>query len=190
MLKSWIIILIHQIVFQGMFVTKNTILGKKTGKQIRGKNKEATDLIIFFTIYVVVSLVFSILEIPIGEIKILSNFTTMTLGIVLLIVNLVISLFSMINLKDSWRVGTVEDQKTELVSSGIYKLTRNPYFLSHLIMFAAYTIILQNVILLVLSIIGFFFIHKMVLKEETHLYSIHGNAYEQYKKKVPRYIII
>ncbi len=190
MFKSWLIILIHQIFFQGMFVTKNTALQKKTGKQIRGKNKEATASIIFFTFYIIVSLVFGILETPVGKAKIFSNFTSQTVGIVLLIFNLVVSLFSLINLKDSWRVGIVDNQKTELVTSGIYRFTRNPYFLTYILMFAAYTIILQNIILLVLSMFGFFFIHKMILKEEAYLYALHGDVYKQYKDKVPRYLLI
>ena len=94
------------------------------------------------------------------------------------------------NLKDSWRVGVLEDQKTELVTTGIYRFTRNPYFLSYFLMFAAYTVLLQNLTLLGLSILGFLFVHKMIMKEERYLYSVHGDVYVEYKTKVPRYVII
>ena len=57
-------------------------------------------------------------------------------------------------------------------------------------MFAAYTILLQNLLLFGLSIFGFLFMHNMILKEEKYLYSVHGAAYGRYKNKVPRYIII
>ncbi|MDM8541375.1 hypothetical protein QUF90_09820 [Desulfococcaceae bacterium HSG9] len=40
--KTWLVILLHQLIFQGMFVMKNIILHRKIGKQIRGKNIEAT----------------------------------------------------------------------------------------------------------------------------------------------------
>ena len=94
------------------------------------------------------------------------------------------------NLQDSWRVCVLENQKTELITSGIYRFTRNPYFVSYLLMFAAYTVLLQNLILFGLSIVGFLFVHKMIMKEEEYLYSVHADAYVQYKMKVPRYIII
>ena len=142
-MEIWVIVLIHQIIFQGMFVIKNIVLSKKTGQQVRGKNKEATVSIVFFAVFIFVTLVFDIFETTTGEIRILSNSAAIISGTVLLLLNLTISLLSLIDLKDSWRAGVLENEKTELVSSGIYKFTRNPYFLSYLIMFAAYTIILQ-----------------------------------------------
>ena len=186
----WVIILVHQIISQGMFVAKNIILSKKTGKQIRGNNREANISIAYFIVFIVASLIISILKQPIGEIRVLNSLSAITIGLVLLFLNLIIAAASFVNLKDSWRVGVLEDQKTELISSGIYRFTRNPYFLSYLIMFVAYTVMLQNIILLVLSILGFVFVHKMILKEEQYLYSVHGAGYIQYTKKVPRYLFV
>lgn len=57
-------------------------------------------------------------------------------------------------------------------------------------MLAAYTILLQNIILLILTLAGFIMIHKMVLREETHPTDQHGDRYRQYMIRVPRYIII
>lgn len=188
MIEVWLIVLIHQVIFQGMFVLKNTTLHKKIGKQIRGNNKEATISIVFFAMFIVAALVMSVFKNPVGETQILSSFLAMIFGLVFLFLNLIVSLASLVNLKDSWRVGVLENQKTELISTGIYRFTRNPYFLSYLLMFSAYTIILQNTILFGLSLIGFLLIHKMILKEEKYLCSVHGSDYTEYKKKVPRYL--
>ncbi len=188
--ETWLVILLHQLVFQGMFVTKNVILRKKIGKQIRGKNSEATVAIAFFAIFIGLAMGMSFLKQPFGEIQLLNDAFAQTLGLALILLNLVVSAASLMDLKDSWRVGVLEDQKTDLVTTGIYRFTRNPYFLAYLLMFAAYTVSLQNSVLFGLSILGFSFIHKMILKEEKYLYSVHGAAYVQYKKKVPRYIII
>jgi protein-S-isoprenylcysteine O-methyltransferase Ste14 len=188
--ENWIIILLHQLVFQGMFVIKNIILYRKIGEQIRGKNIEATISIAFFVFFIGVALTISFLEQPFGEIQLLNGFLSIIVGLALLFLNLVISGASLINLKDSWRVGVLEDQKTELITTGIYRFTRNPYFVSYFLMFAAYTVLLQNLILFGLSILGFLFVHKMIMKEEKYLYSMHGDAYVEYKTKVPRYVII
>jgi protein-S-isoprenylcysteine O-methyltransferase Ste14 len=188
--ETWIFILLHQLVFQGMFVMKNIILHRKIGKQIRGKNIEATIFIAFFAFFIGVAVVISFFKQPFGKIQLLNDLLAMTLGLGLLFFNLVVSGASLMNLKDSWRVGVLEDQKTELVTTGIYRFTRNPYFVSYFLMFAAYTVLLQNLILFGLSILGFLFVHKMIMKEEKYLYSMHGDAYVEYKTKVPRYVII
>lgn len=109
---------------------------------------------------------------------------------ILFIINLLISAASLLHLGRSWRVGVVAGQRTALVEDGIYRYSRNPYFLSYLVMFAAYTFLLQNLILLLLSLIGFGLIHAMVLKEEQHLFAQHGEAYRQYQRKVPRYFLV
>ena len=189
-MKPIIVLLAHQVLFQGLFFAKNILLKKRIGKQIRGRNKEAVSSIIFFTLFICTALVLSITEYPITKIQVLSEIAALVSAIFMLIVNLIISSLSLFHMKDSWRVGVLEDQETLLITSGIYQFTRNPYFLSYLIMFVAYTVLLQSGVLLALSLVGFFFVHKMILKEEEYLIGKHGDAYQAYKNKVPRYIII
>ena len=59
-----------------------------------------------------------------------------------------------------------------------------------MLMFVAYAVILQNLILLGLAVIGFYPIHKMIVAEERYLRSLHGDRYRAYSKKVPRYFLI
>jgi len=186
-MKDFWIIFIHQSVFQGMFITKNIILKKKTGKQVRGKNKELTVSIALFSAFIASSFILSAINHPIGKIQIIESFYARAVGLIFLLLNLLISSASLYDLKESWRVGVIESQKTELITSGIYSLTRNPYFLSYLLFFAGYIFILQNLFLLIFAILGFLSIHKMILKEEKYLRSMHGDQYLVYKKKVPRY---
>ena len=166
-----------------MFVIKNTLLQKKTGKQIRGGNVEASLSILFFTFFIIVAVVISFIAQPFGKIQLLNNDVAMSLGLGIIFLNLIVSAASLINLKDSWRAGILENQITELVTVAIYRFTRNPYFVSYVLMFVAYTILLQNLVLLGLSISGLFFIHKMITKEENYLFSVHDNSYLEYKKK-------
>ena len=89
----------------------------------------------------------SFLRQPFGEIQLLNDVFAMTLGLGFLLLNLVVSGASLTNLKDSWRVGVLEDQKTGLVTTGICRFTRNPYVVSYILISAAYTVLLQNLIL-------------------------------------------
>ncbi len=187
--KYFYIILIHQIIFQGMFFAKNIYLHRKTGHQIRGKNKEAVVSTVFFALFIVVSIIFASIDSPIGSFYVVDSSLSFIIAMVLIVANIIVGAASLINMKDSWRVGVLEDQKNLLIEDGIYKFSRNPYFLSYILMFIAYTILLQNIILLCFSIIGIVLTHSMIIKEEQYLLSVHKESYLQYKKKVPRYFI-
>ena len=178
--------MIHQSVFQGMFFAKNILLRRKLGKPIRGGNREANLSIGFFSLFIALSVLLGLSSTPLGMVHLVARNTALTIALALLSLNLLVGAVSLAGLKDSWRVGVLEDQETELIDDGIYRFSRNPYFLSYLIMFAAYTVLLQNIILLALSLVGFALIHAMVLTEEKYLATQHGQKYRQYQKRVPR----
>ena len=172
-----------------MFFAKNILLKRKLDDQIRGWNKEATFSIGFFLIFIITAIVLAALDTPIGSFRLLNPSAIFPISAGLLILNLTISVLSLLHLRDSWRVGVIEEQQTELITTGIYSMTRNPYFVSYNIMFVSYALMLQNTILVILTIIGFTLVHWMIMKEEAYLREIHGDQYENYCSKVSRYIL-
>lgn len=189
MKTNFLIILIHLILFQGMFFAKNILLSRKLKIRIRGRNREASVAIMFFGFFIVCSLVVSCIDNPIGYLDLPGSLLITGAALILLVINLIVSATALLAMKDSWRVGVIEEQRTELVEKGIFKVSRNPYFVSFLIMFIAYAMLLQNAVLLVLSVIGFYLVHSMILKEESYLENVHGGKYLEYRKRVPRYLI-
>ena len=188
--RAVVVILVHQLVFQGMFLAKNVVLRRRLGMPIRGRNREATLSIAFIGLFIVVSLLLGASDAPLWTIRFLSEAATITAALALLVVSVCVGLASLVGLRDSWRVGVLEEQQTELIEGGIYRFTRNPYFVAYLVTFVAYTVLLQSAILLVLSLVGFALIHSMVLKEERHLAARHGDRYRRYRDRVPRYLIV
>ena len=184
------IILLHQLLFQGMFFAKNLLLRLKLGKPIRGNNREASLAVAFFVLFILIALYLAWTGSALGVLGILPDTASTGLCLLLIGLNMVVAALSLKDLGDSWRVGVIQEQQTELIDSGIYSVTRNPYFLAYLLMFAAYTVLLQNLILLALSFIGFFMVHAMILKEEAYLESVHGQAYLDYKYRVSRYLVL
>lgn len=184
-----LVIVIHQIVFQSMFFAKNILLRRRLRMTISGENREAQRSVGFIVLFILCSILPGQFDVRVGTVDLIQRDTALTIAVALLAANLVIAAASLAGLGDSWRVGVLEDQQTELVEQGIYRFSRNPYFLSYLIMFIAYSILLRNVILLVLSLVGFALIHAMVLKEERHLNVLHGEVYRRYRERVPRYIL-
>ena len=140
--------------------------------------------------FILVSLLLAVGNVQFARLHLLSEAAAMVLCLLLLVLNLAFGLASLRNLGESWRVGVLEDQATDLVQDGIYRFSRNPYFVAYLLMFAAYTVLLQNLVLLALSGVGLAFIHAMILKEEKHLQNLHGQAYRDYQRRVARYLLV
>lgn len=189
MTNAALIILVHQLLYQGMFVAKNVLLRRKLGQPIRGYNPEASASIAFFAGFIALSLWLAIADAPRGYYPLLDKPTAMLLALPLLALNLLIGLASLRDLGDSWRVGVIDEQRTSLVQSGIYRYSRNPYFASYLLMFAGYTVLLQNALLLALSLLGFALIHMMIRREERYLLSVHGDDFLAYCQRTPRYLL-
>lgn len=183
---TWLIIL-HQLLFQGMFFAKNILLERRLGQPIRGFNPEANLSIAFFVLFISVALWLSLSPDTHRTTGLLSGLTQATAGLFML-ASLGIAAASLKDLGDSWRVGVIEEQETELIERGVYRFSRNPYFLAYLLMFAAYSTLLQSPLLLILSVIGFGLVHAMILREERYLTSKHTVDYERYRLRVPRYL--
>jgi len=188
-----IILISHLFLFESMFFIKNIMLSKKLKGSVRGKNKEASISIILFAVTIIIAII-SILSEYLNKLFIpipaLSNDYLIFLGMFLLLLNLIISFLALIQMRDSWRVGIKEDDKTDLIISGIFKITRNPYFLSYIFLFLAYILLVANVLVIISSLLAFISIHKMIMKEEKYLEALHGDKYLDYKKNVPRYLLI
>jgi len=183
------IILVHQLLFQGMFVAKNALLRRKLGHPIRGDNPEANASIAFFACFIALSVWLALADHAWGYLPVLGDSAAWLLGLLLLVLNLLVGLASLRDLGDSWRVGVLDQQRTALVHSGIYRYSRNPYFLSYLLMFAGYTVLLQNALLLALSLLGFVLIHMMIRREERYLLGVHGDEFRRYCQRTPRYLL-
>jgi protein-S-isoprenylcysteine O-methyltransferase Ste14 len=183
---TWLIVL-HQLLFQGMFFAKNILLQRRLGQPIRGFNLEANLSIAFFVLFISVALWLSLSPDTHRTTGLVNGMTQATAGLFML-ASLGIAAASLKDLGDSWRVGVIEEQETELIEQGVYRFSRNPYFLAYLLMFAAYTILLQSFFLLVLSVIGFGLVHGMILREERYLAGKHAADYERYRQRVPRYL--
>lgn len=94
---------------------------------------------------------------------------------------------AMITMQDSWRAGIPSEDKTELVTSGIYGFSRNPAFLGFDLVYLGIGIAFFNPVLSVVTLFGVVMFHLQILEEEKHLSKVFGQEYEVYKKRVGRY---
>ncbi len=92
-----------------------------------------------------------------------------------------------ITMKTSWRVG-IPEEKTELVTSGIYSISRNPAFVAFDLLYLSICLLFFNIPLLIISIWAAVMLHIQILQEEAHMHSMFGEAYDEYKKHTCRYL--
>lgn len=174
------------------FAIKNIKTYLSTGQSIRGKSIKLTTSILLSTlIYLLIALRLTILNPKwMFEINILGYEIIKMTGYLFVTVGFVMGIFALLAMKNSWRVGIRYEQKTELITSGIYRVSRNPYFLSYDILILGYILIFPSPILLMLYVTLVIVFHKMILQEEMYLETVQGDSYLDYKRKVNRYLTL
>lgn len=109
-------------------------------------------------------------------------------GICLGIAGDVIFGISVWTMKDSWRAGLAREDETEMITGGIYRISRNPAFVGFDLVYLGILLIFFNPVLLVFSVFAILMLHLQILQEETYLPEVFGEKYIEYRKKVRRYM--
>ena len=99
-----------------------------------------------------------------------------------------IFLLSVLCMKDSWRAGIPDKDKTELVTTGIYRFSRNPAFLGFDLMYVGVLLLYGNLLTLSFFIFAIVMLHLQILQEERYLVNTFGEPYQEYCRHVFRYL--
>ena len=92
-------------------------------------------------------------------------------------------------MKENWRAGVQKEEKTSLVTTGIYSISRNPAFLGFDLMYIGILFSFFNWFLCFATGFAVVFFHLQIVNvEEDFLIEAFGNEYLQYKLKVCRYL--
>lgn len=110
------------------------------------------------------------------------------IGITLMLFSLLWVLIAQFQMKNSWRIGIDEDLKTDLITTGLFKYSRNPVFLGMLISLIGMLLMIPTFISLSFLIIANILIQTQIRLEEEFLLKQHDDVYLQYKAKVRRFL--
>ena len=111
------------------------------------------------------------------------------IGLIILALGVVAFIVSVLQMKDNWRAGVQREEKTELVTTGIYSVSRNPAFLGFDLMYIGIVITFFNWYLCVATCIVMVLFHLQIVNvEEDFLIEAFGDEYIKYRKKVCRYL--
>ncbi len=111
------------------------------------------------------------------------------LGIVVATVGVAVFVVAMVTMRDSWRAGIPAQDKTELVTAGIYHISRNPAFLGFDLLYIGLLMSFFNYIHMAFVVFAVVMLHLQILQEERFLTATFGEAYVEYKKRTGRYFI-
>jgi protein-S-isoprenylcysteine O-methyltransferase Ste14 len=109
------------------------------------------------------------------------------IGVIIALLGVTIFVTAIITMRDSWRAGIDNSQKTEIINTGIYKYSRNPAFLGFDLLYIGIGLAFSNIFNLIFSVLSILLLHLQILEEEKYLPTIFGKDYLEYKKKTRRY---
>ena len=99
-----------------------------------------------------------------------------------------IFLISVLCMKDSWRAGIPANDKTELVTGGIYAYSRNPAFLGFDLQYIGVLLMFCNLLTATFTVFAVSMLHLQILQEERYLTATFGAEYLKYHHQVLRYL--
>ena len=108
-------------------------------------------------------------------------------GILFIAFALVFLSLALLHFKTSLRFGLDEKNKGQLITFGVFSISRNPFFVSLDLYFAGVAIVLPSLFFISFAILALVSIHIFILKEEKFMLKVYGEEYEKYLKNVRRY---
>lgn len=110
-------------------------------------------------------------------------------GMILTVTGVIFFILSVLQMKDNWRAGVQREEKTNLVTNGIYSISRNPAFVGFEFMYVGILCTFFNIYLCAVTGLALVLFHLQIVKvEEVFLEEAFPEEYLQYKKKVFRYL--
>ncbi len=185
-----IIAIVVYTTFYGCYFVK-LFSQKKKGIQTDQIGKGKVGFVKFIEITMKVS---AVLVLTVGIYSILTGMSlspvpVRIIGAAVSIVGTAIFIIAVLTMRDNWRAGVPETDKTDLVTNGIYQISRNPAFLGFDLVYIGVLMMFFNWVLCVVTVFAIVMYHLQIVNvEEDYLLTAFGDEYLAYRKKVCRYI--
>lgn len=110
-------------------------------------------------------------------------------GLIIYIIGTTLAIWARFNMNRYWGIPAQHDseKQTMLVTHGAFSYTRNPIYLSILFLFVGTSIALRSYSVLLVPVVWYAIYHTILI-EEGLLLKKFGKEYEEYKRKVPRFL--
>ncbi len=194
-----LILPIYFVIYLGLtFVARTVLVARRTGKNplVLPKDDSAFGLIGFYFkltlvgmfLYVIAFSAFPDLSEYLLPMKQLVNPVITMIGLGLLAFAFIWTLVAQSHMGNSWRIGIDANTETELVTTGVFTISRNPVFFGMIVCLAGLFLVTPNALTGLFLILGYVLIQIQIRLEEEHLAKSYGHAYLDYRHKVRRLI--
>ncbi len=184
-------LLIYLAVFVVYLALKSVIFYKKFSINpfafSQGSFREKVQWLGLFFILVIFGIFISLFYMNIFG-PVFENIILDVFGYVILLKGFILFVVSHAQMGKSWRMGNDKKTKTKLVTSGLFKISRNPVYLSLLAQALGITILLLNITTIIIFILLLINFNLVIKNEEKFLEKKFGKEYIAYKKRVRRFI--
>ncbi len=140
---------------------------------------------VLFYIYLLIANAFAL---PRPHTDIFQNEVISWLGVLFCGVAVVIFLLALLSFGKSFRVGLDEVNPGELITTGIFAISRNPIYTAFGIMLTGIFWIYPDWLFFIYMCVGIWLFNRQIRLEEKSLEKIYGNKYREYCKKVRRFL--
>jgi protein-S-isoprenylcysteine O-methyltransferase Ste14 len=109
-------------------------------------------------------------------------------GLGLLVISWAWTLLAQRQMGGSWRIGIDAEHHTELVQTGLFRVSRNPIFLGMRVMLLGFFLVLPSAAMLAILTTGDAVMQVQARLEEEHLAQRHGPAFAEYRRRTRRWL--
>jgi len=87
-----------------------------------------------------------------------------------------------------WRTDTRSDSPNQLITQGVFTWSRNPIYMSFLLMNLGTFLLLGQLVFALIAIVAITVLYRRIRREEEFLAATYGDAYRDYCSRVGRYM--
>jgi protein-S-isoprenylcysteine O-methyltransferase Ste14 len=109
------------------------------------------------------------------------------IGAIITTTALLLFIWALISFGTSWRMGIDKQTQGDLITTGVFAVSRNPVFLSIELFFIGTFLINGTLIFLIFSVLILAALHYQIIQEEKFLVEIYGTTYQDYCSRTGRY---
>lgn len=110
------------------------------------------------------------------------------LGVALCLVGILILVLSLVSFGKSFRVGIDVDQPGQLVTTGVFAVSRNPIYVGFFIFLLGQLLVSPDWVPLIYLVAATALFHRQVLREEDFMRQQYGHLFADYCRHVRRYV--
>lgn len=119
----------------------------------------------------------------------LDNATTAVMGTAIATAGIALTIAAQLAMGDSWRIGVDSASHTELVTSGLFRVVRNPIFSAMVLAAVGLVLLVPNGFAVTALLVLVVSLHIQVrYVEEPYLRTVHGASYEDYLAAAGRFL--